>query len=97
MCDVPDIGVCCCESIIYFLIWLRGLSFFSISVTPIITGVIVRFKFQISCTFYYYYYYYYVINCKSEAEVGCRYFGLLLECNEKTYGYYFPIHCCLIA
>ena len=52
MCDVPSIAVCCSESIEYF----PGTSYkfflkllVTIPVALIITGIIVHFRFHISC------------------------------------------------
>ena len=52
MCDVPSIAVCCSESIEYFpgtasRFFLKLLV--TIPVAPIITGIIVHFRFNIRC------------------------------------------------
>src|SRR5215510_6368559 len=52
MCDVPTIAVCCSESIECFpgtasIFFLKLLV--TIPVAPIITGIIVHFRFHIHC------------------------------------------------
>ena len=78
MCDVPSIAVFCSEYIECFPV--TPSKFFltllvTIPVAPIITGIIVHFRFHIRCisihkhlyfnvfSVYYYYYYYYYLSC----------------------------------
>ena len=69
VCDVPSVPVFCSDQLNVFLVWLQNFSFTLCfyPVAPIITGIILHFRFHIHCTpthkllyfsFYYYYYYY---------------------------------------
>jgi len=61
MCDVPSIAVFCSESIECFpgtasKFFLKLLV--TIPLAPVVTGIIVHFRFHINLYYYYYYYYY---------------------------------------
>ena len=63
MCDIASIAVFCSKSIKYFPGTASKFFFrllVTIPVAPIITGIIVHFRFHIRRIYYYYYYYYYV-------------------------------------